>query len=248
MAKLTKESFIESEYTTEQIASMFILDIQQTRSANSFRDHAKDDEFLWVKNIWVADSMTKHPIETKWEDFKKAYGYEDSSVNAMTSTDYANLIAKLDKEKTEPNGYFILVALTAISYLIMQIVTNKSQKAQMELQTVDGQGAQTSKMMTWMMPIMMAVFAFMYTAAFSIYIVLSSVISMLTTVIINWIIDAKFKEEISAVKSQNVIRGRVHNEEKKEVKKPTEKKGLFSKKEEPPVKDFLSGTADKKRK
>ena len=72
---------------------------------------------------------------------------------------------------------------------------SKSQKAQMELQTVDGQGAQTQKIMTWMMPIMMAVFAFMYTAAFSLYIILSSLISMFTTIGINKIADLKYKKK-----------------------------------------------------
>ena len=67
---------------------------------------------------------------------------------------------------------FILVILTAGISFLTQIVMTKQQKAQMELQTVDGQGMQTQKIMKWMMPIMMAIFSFMYTAAFSIYIIL----------------------------------------------------------------------------
>ena len=65
---------------------------------------------------------------------------------------------------------------------------SKSQKAQMELQSVDGmngQAAQTTKMMTWMMPIMFGIFSFFYSAAFSIYLVVSTVFSMLSTIIIN---------------------------------------------------------------
>jgi membrane protein insertase Oxa1/YidC/SpoIIIJ len=75
----------------------------------------------------------------------------------------------------------------------------------MELGTVDGQGAMTQKMMMWMMPIMMAVFAFMYSAAFSIYIITSTVLSLITTIAINKIVDYKFnkenkKEEINIVR------------------------------------------------
>ena len=104
----------------------------------------------------------------------------------------------------------------------------KGQKAQMELQTVDGQGVQTQKVMKWMMPIMMAIFAFMYTAAFSLYIVMSSLISMATTFGINFIVDRKFKKEqaIANQKTQK-IRGRIY------VPKQQEKKEEPAKKEKP---------------
>lgn len=244
-AKKQEAENSETEINEQEIASDFIKEIQQTRSANKFRETSQG--FLWVKNIWVADNATKHPIESSWDTFKSTYKYTDNSVDAMKASDYNSLIAKLDKEKTEPNGYFILVILNAGSYFLMQLITNKSQKAQMELQTVDGQGAQTQKMMMWIMPIMMAFFAFMYTAAFSIYIVLSSFISMLTTFVINKIVDSKYKNQ-SADKKQ-VIRGRVYETPVKEEKpKEKQKTGLFGKKEETPQNDFLSGTADKKKK
>ncbi len=114
----------------------------------------------------------------------------------------------------------------------------------MDLQTVDGQGAQQQKMMMWMMPIMMAFFSFLYTAAFSIYIVLSSFISIGTTLGINAIVDKQYK---NAKPTENqVVRGRVYTpkaEEKTEQKKPAKKK-----KEDIPEKDFLRASAEKKNK
>ena len=231
-----------TETDVNKIASKFILDLQQTKSANTFR--SVNEKFLWVKNIWVTDSPMKHPIETDWSTFKQTYGYVDVSYDKVTSADYANLIAKLDVEKTQPNGYFILVALTALSSLFVQLITSKSQKAQMELQTVDGQGAATNKLMMWLMPIMMAVFAFMYTAAFSIYIVLSSIFSVGTTFLINAIVNKKFKKRQVAATKQ-VVRGRVYTPPVKE-EQPKEKKK--KKKDEIPANDFLSGIAGKKKK
>ena len=205
------------------------------------RYRAEQSSFLWIKNIWVTDSPTKHPIESSWSTFKSTHSYSGKSTEDIGQDNYDKLIAHLEQEKTEPNGYFILVILTAGVSLLTQIVTSKSQKAQMELQTVDGQGAQTQKMMTWMMPIMMAIFAFMYTSAFSIYIILSSLISMVTTFGINFIVDRKFKKE-QANSNSDVIRGRVYNQkEEKEEKKDKEK----NKTQESG--DFLSGTADKKK-
>jgi membrane protein insertase Oxa1/YidC/SpoIIIJ len=91
---------------------------------------------------------------------------------------------------------------------------------------------------------MMAVFAFMYTSAFSLYIILSSGISMLKTLGINAIVDAKFKKE-QAKKQDEKIRGRVHTPTE-EPKKEDNKKKNSKKKEETPENDFLSGKADKK--
>ena len=226
----------------ELTAEDFLYDICSFKAADTFRNNGST--FLWVKNVWVTDSPMKHPIETDWKTFQSTYKYNGTSDYNIGQDNYDKLILQLDSEKTAPNGYFILVALTAASSLLMQLVMGKSQKAQMELQTVDGQGAQTQKIMTWMMPIMMAVFAFMYTAAFSIYIILSSVISLLTTLLINAIADRKFKKKPS---EDQVIRGRVYIPPKKEENKEKQNKGgLFGKKEKEPENDFLSGLADKK--
>ena len=222
-AKLTDVNYVkELENKADvQIASAFILDIQQEKSAETYR--AEKEGFLWIKNIWVTDSPMKHPVETSWSTFKKTHEYKGNDIG---DAGYLNLTAKLEAEKTQANGYFILVILTAGVSLAMQLVTNKSQKAQMELQTVDGQGAQTQKIMKWMMPIMMAVFAFMYTSAFSIYIILSSLISMGTTVGINFIVDRKFKKQ-KQQGNDGKTRKRIYTpkeEEKPEPKKAKKEK------------------------
>jgi membrane protein insertase Oxa1/YidC/SpoIIIJ len=192
-----------------------------------------------------------HPVESSWETFKATHGY--SSIETFEPTNYNELIAKLNYEKTAPNGFFILVVLTAGISFVMQIVTAKSQKAQMELQTVDGQGAQTQKVMKWMMPVMMAFFAFMYTAAFSIYIVISNVLSIGTMFGINYVVDRRFKKKgfkkggaKKTDSEQNVVRGRVFVP-KEEPKKEEPKKKKEKKSKVPEKVDFLSGTADLKK-
>ena len=90
-----------------------------------------------------------------------------------------------------------------------------------------------------MMPIMMAIFAFMYTAAFSIYIVISSALGMGITLLINYFVDKKYKDVASLKKSEKV-RGRIYTPkpEVKEEKKETKKKTKVVEN------DFLSGLAD----
>ena len=240
----TYEEVVELEDYADLTEEEFITDIRQYKSAETFT--AENEPFLWVKNIWVSDSPTKHPVESSWDKFQQTHQYEG---NDILDGGYAELIAKLDREQEQANGYFILVALTIGISLVTQIVMGKTQKAQMELQTVDGQGAQTQKMMKWMMPIMMGIFAFMYTAAFSIYIILSSLVSLGTTFLINFIVDGKYKKEVESKKDETKIRGRVYV--KKEEPKKEEKKEKKQRKDDKFAhedgKDFLSGKADKKK-
>lgn len=232
----------------------FLINVCSQRSAETFNNNGSS--FLWVKNIWVTDSATAHPVES-FTDFNNKHGKREGGSCSCSGKvipiiesedDYNNLTAKLGDKKSAPNGYYIFVILTAGISLLTQLVMSKGQKAQMELQTVDGQGAQTQKMMMWMMPIMMAVFAFMYTAAFSIYIVLSSIISMLSTVAINKIVDKKYKKssgDSEVIRSKKVIREA--EEEKKAAEEKKKQAKTKKKKEVLEGGDFLSGEADKKK-
>lgn len=227
----------ETPYT----AAEFLKEIASEKSAETFRNNGS--KFLWVKNIWVTDSPMKHPVESDWKTFVKTYSYDEKKSDGnMNEESYNQLIRKLEKEQTSANGYFILVLLTAGSSLLSQLIMNKTQKSQMELQTVDGQGAQQQKIMMWMMPIMMAIFAFMYTAAFSIYIVLSSFLSILTTLLINFIVDMKFKKAEERAEKE-VVRSKV-----RVIKEQPKEEVKTKKKDEEEQVDFLSGLADKKGK
>ncbi|MDY6023236.1 MAG: YidC/Oxa1 family membrane protein insertase [Candidatus Borkfalkiaceae bacterium] len=214
-------------------ALVFLQDVGSTMAAKTFREIPKS--FLWVKNIWIRDGAKANPVEN-YEAFK-ANGVSGGCAGCSScygdnykipgEESYNILTKNLTEEKTAPNGYYILPILTAAITFLMQFIMTKSQKASMELQTVDGQGMQTQKMMMWMMPIMMAVFAFMYTAAFSVYIIVSSLISIGSTLLINLYTDKKYGKPKN---NSEVIRGRVYNkeEDKKPVAtKPAQKKADF---------------------
>ena len=82
----------------------------------------------------------------------------------------------------------------------------RSQKAQNKYSTVDGQGASQQKMTMIMMTGMFAVFSFMYSSAFSLYMIVSNVFSLISTLIINKVVDvkvAKQNAQAEAVKLDN---------------------------------------------
>ena len=180
----------------------------QEAAAKEYRQH--DLSFLWVKNIWSQDLPWEHPIKTSFASYnfvsdagciascKSQCAGTSNRINSITEENYQELTAGLEKEKKEPNGYLILVILSIGAMLLSQIIMNKMNKSQMELSTVDGENgssAMTQKMMTWMMPVMFGFFSFMYTASFSIYMVVSSVFSLLSTLLINFLVEKGFERQ-----------------------------------------------------
>ncbi len=172
-----------------------IKSVQEQRAADTY--YNERNSFFWVKNIWVQDRADKSPIQ-EYKDIKGLSG-------VITEQNYEAITVKLEDEKEEANGYYILVAISILITFLSQFIMMKANKDQMELQSVDGQGAATQKMMLWLMPIMMAVFAFIYTAAFSLYIITSTVLSILTNIGINKIVDFQFKRKNNK-ETENIIR------------------------------------------
>lgn len=188
---------------TEAIYNYFVGMAQSNVVTAYNNEISKEMDFLWIKNIWATDAIYKHPIlsytdfetEAKREPFNVngasvTFGNISNHTDAYKQDAYNTITAKLGAQKTEANGYFILIALSIVTILVQQIVTQKSQAAQQQLGTVDGQGASQQKMTMIIMTVMFAIFSFLYSSAFSIYMITSNVLSLLSTLIINAIVDA----------------------------------------------------------
>ncbi len=208
----TPESFtnILCDELVSEYAENFNRDnIKKVARAAAAEEYRKNDlSFLWVKNIWCQDLPWEHPIKSNFSSYnfvkssgcvascQASCGGVNNRIDNVSDAQYEELTADLAKEKSEPNGYLILVVLSIGTMLLSQIVINKMNKTQMELSSVDGENgsaAMSQKMMTWMMPIMFGFFSFMYTASFSIYMIVSSAFGLLSSIIINLIVDKQFK-------------------------------------------------------
>ena len=163
-----------------------------------------DAGFLWIKNVWYPDVSYNHPIPT-YSDFVSSFGNtmvtmsdgatQSALKNVLTEENYNDLTAALTAEKEEPNGYFILIILSIALMVVSQLVMMKSQKESNKYQTADGQGAKTQKIMLIVMPLIYAIFAFMYSAAFTIYMTISSLVSLCVTLLSNLVIGHVFKKK-----------------------------------------------------
>ena len=166
----------------DDVAATAVKTLGRNAAEASYREY--NSSFLWIKNIWVSDTSYRHPIE-----------YDDTLQNSGLSEDAFNEVTfNLADERTQANGYYILIILSIGAMFLSQFITARSQKAQSELQTADGSGKRTQRVMMIVMPIVFGLFSFFYSAGFSIYMIVSSLYSILSTLVINLIIDRKFRK------------------------------------------------------
>ena len=210
-----KINAIEGDSEENKIRSYFIGEAQEAVRVyyDSEEGVANNTKFLWIKNIWMTDASYKHPVcdyatfeaEAKREKFNvdgdkvKYSEIGTMGTNVYTKGTYETITAKLDVQKEQANGYYILIVLSIGTILLQQFVSMRSQKEQQQFSTVDGQGASQQKMMMIIMTGMFAIFSFMYSSAFSIYMITSNLFSLLSTLIINKMVDTKLVKQETIV-------------------------------------------------
>ena len=175
-----RESFAEREFESDDERAVEIIR-QVGRNAAEAQYRKEHFNFLWVKNIWYPDTSYEHPVKRPPE------------LNTL-QTVYDELTKNLGDEKSAANGYYILIVISIGTMFLSQFIMARSQKAQNELQTADGRGQKTQKVMMIVMPIIFGIFSFFYSSAFSIYMITSNVFGILSTLIINFFIDRKFRK------------------------------------------------------
>ena len=196
--------------------SLYFRDQAQNAVVGAYEAEAKNNvSFLWIKNVWTTDAAYKHPV-LPYEEFIQTMTsrsdkfdvngnlVEFASItqhsSAYKEASYNEITMQMTAQKSQANGYFILVILSIGTILLQQFVSMRSQKEQNQYSSVDGQGAQTQKTTMIIMTMMFAIFSFMYSAAFSIYMITSNLLSLLSMLIINKIVDVSMnKKEAKAL-------------------------------------------------
>ena len=253
---LEEEALKQNEKITEEIKNVENFDSlsEEMKQANYRSAVAKigaesvrnwygkgQSGFLWVKNVWYPEVSYSHPIQsykTLSKELNKKVtlqtGEKKELSSVLTATQYDNITSELTAAKKAPNGYFILIILSIGFMVLSQFITMRSSKESNKYQTVDGQGAKTQKIMMIMMPLIYAVFAFMYSAAFSIYMTMSSIVSLIVTLLSNLIIGRVFKKKEQAAVIEQYSRKyewqKTEKEKKQDLKKEKKEKNKKNKK------------------
>lgn len=162
------------------------------------------ESFLWIKNIYKAESPLTSPVFTKDEitNYLNAYYSEDERA-LEDEYDYEGqifdyVVSGLNNRDVGVNGYFILVILAVASSFLSIFLSNRLMK---------GTQAGGGKMMYFIMPLILGIFTLMYTSLFAIYIIVGQLIMIALSPLNNLIVKkwAAASEKKKEIKKQEAI-------------------------------------------
>lgn len=154
--------------------------------------------FLWIKNIFVSDNWAQAVPDFATVTGQK--GMATSKLTGITIDEYNDVMADVlgtggYGKDGKWNGLLILPILSiALSFLSTKLLSGAQAQPPAPPQDAQGEGAekaqsqqQTMKMMQYVMPIMMGVFALFYSGAFALYMFTSSLCAILFQLTFNLI-------------------------------------------------------------
>lgn len=154
--------------------------------------------FLWIKNIFVSDNWAQAVPDFATVTGQK--GMATSKLTGITIDEYNDVMADVlgtggYGKDGKWNGLLILPILSiALSFLSTKLLSGSQAQPPAPPQDAQGEGAekaqsqqQTMKMMQYVMPIMMGVFALFYSGAFALYMFTSSLCAILFQLAFNLI-------------------------------------------------------------
>ena len=162
------------------------------------------ESFLWIKNIYKAESPLTSPVFTKDEitNYLNAYYSEDERAledeHGYEGQIFNYVVAGLNNRDVGVNGYFILVILAVASSFLSIFLSNRLMK---------GTQAGGGKMMYFIMPLILGIFTLMYTSLFAIYIIVGQLIMIALSPLNNLIVKkwAAASEKKKEIKKQEAI-------------------------------------------
>lgn len=201
---------LTNEYDDKTISSLLqesgmIAHNSASESANKEWKKVKDS-WLWIDNIWVADSYNS-PVPT----YKELKNLANSSkhkeykvyVSEINEDLYTTITSTVRQENNRWNGYFILAILAAatsfLSQYISDLMTKSKNKQVNQMMEQNNPTGGALKFMKILLPLMMVIFVVTSSSAFGIYIVWSSVVSSIFSALLGLIINAMFKKKEEAV-------------------------------------------------
>lgn len=226
------------------------------------------ESWLWVGNLWRPDTMAsgfanyndfvglsqiynspeyKASIEGKTEE-------EIEQIKKDMQIQYDRVTAKVQTTYSSWNGYFILVVLAAVVTFLSATISQKmSMKKRNKQEQIMQQAPKAGNIMKFILPIIMVLFTIGYSAAFALYIVTNSLMSLLLSIVFLKIIevnDDKKQVEIQQSKSPSYSRYNTIEEpttvEVKKTKKAKFKKMEYQRQFRQPDYSRYKNTTDRK--
>lgn len=183
----------------EDIASVDLstLNEEEARARVLEEYKAKKESFLWIENVWMADSPFKNPVPT-FSEYAKLAGLSDEQQTEEAKQEYEKVWAVVNENTRDQNGYFgIAILIIGVAFL-QQFVTNKKyrfKKKKLTDNEFEEKKMPTNKVMMIVLPLILGVFGILYNSVFGLYMLASSVFAVITTPLCNNILEVVEKKE-----------------------------------------------------
>lgn len=187
----TVESDSYKVLTDEEKANTLEITIKE-----EYKEVSKQNSWLWVKNVWKSDTKTSQFVD--FNDYAKHKKLnEEQKAEAKVVYDY--ITTTIDGEKTDANGYYILIILSVVISFLTQLLSTK-------LTTPKGQKLNTmNKVMMAIIPLTMVILATTSNVVFTLYIIANSIMTAIITTILTLTMKPKNgKEDDIVLTKKNV--------------------------------------------
>ncbi len=149
------------------------------------------DSFLWIKNIWRKD--TSESVIPSYKDVQKTLnaGLKEEDEGYITEEKY-NLVMQplIDTYGKQWNGYYLLVVICVVATVLTALITQLDNKK-------GGQPKEQNKS-AWTTQIVMiiisAVFCFISSSTFALYLAASQILAVISTLITTPLVNLIIKE------------------------------------------------------
>jgi YidC/Oxa1 family membrane protein insertase len=182
---ITDYEVVSSDITKDEIKAEAIEKAEQ-----AVLDNYKSEEFFLTKNIFVSDTWTD--VIPSADSFTGS-GMGNSNID-VDADKYEMVMGPLiEKYEGQWNGYLILPIFAFVINMLSMKLNKMPEQPSMPGQTEEQEKAQKSqaKLMQYMMPVMMLVFALFYSAAFTLYMVVNSLLTTIFNLIFNIVVKKK---------------------------------------------------------
>ena len=202
----TEEEFNELGLTYEQVGD-YVIEIstngtaEQTQAASAAvkkRYEEVRESFLWIKNVWIADSPFQKAIPS-FESYSSTAKLKLEDAEYDKAKQVYNVVMSDLMETEGVNGYFILAILAGASAFLYQWLLTKSKKKKQNFYDQNNNQAnqtqQTNKAMLIILPVIMTIFTLSYNAIFALYIIVGQLFGMATAPLINKLLSLQKKDK-----------------------------------------------------
>ena len=189
----------------EQLNTVYTQTLELNSSAENATQLAEEavnnkyneikDNFLWIENIWQPDTNAS-PVLSYKQFVKVANQYKvtyltEGQTEEQFQAQYELVTSSLKQKYNRWNGYYILIILAGVVTFASQKLLTSMSKPKKDNNTAEADPTQsTNKVMSIITPLIMVWFTWSSSAAFALYIIVNSLLGVVTSLLSNVIFKA----------------------------------------------------------